>query len=284
MATEIGPISPARLIQILNALGLNLVPINVQLVAILAQLDVALSTRASEATIAALLAQLQAVLAKMDSPADPMVTDVTDRWARLLGQIDLARVLGAALSAANPVIAGIYDAAGNRVELDSVEPVMPTIEFEHHMVHDGQSFTCDDYDSEVDIAAPKYWHIITPNTLARVHIKMTLISDTPGLAEFFENPTTTGNGVALTIYNNDRNSTVATTALIYRDPTVTLDGARLAADLLGTNNPKTRFGGATREQAEWIFKQNEQYLLKFTTDANDARVAVQIEYYEIPPP
>ncbi len=85
--SEIGPISPARLIQILNGLG---IPINAQLAAILAQLDVALSTRASEATIAAILAQLDvalstraseatsaAILAKMDDPADPMVVEDT---------------------------------------------------------------------------------------------------------------------------------------------------------------------------------------------------------------
>lgn len=41
--------------------------------------------------------------------------DVTDRWARQLGQVDLARVLGAPLTAANPVIMGLYDAAGNRM-------------------------------------------------------------------------------------------------------------------------------------------------------------------------
>jgi len=45
----------------------------------------------------------------------PLGVDVTDRWARQVGQVDLARVLGAALNAANPVIAGIYDAAGNRM-------------------------------------------------------------------------------------------------------------------------------------------------------------------------
>lgn len=49
------------------------------------------------------------------SPGVIVPVDVTDRWARQLGQIDLARVLGAALAAANPVIVGIYDAAGNRM-------------------------------------------------------------------------------------------------------------------------------------------------------------------------
>jgi hypothetical protein len=49
------------------------------------------------------------------APGVPVPVDVTDRWARLLGQVDLARVLGAALAAGNPVIAGIYDALGNRM-------------------------------------------------------------------------------------------------------------------------------------------------------------------------
>jgi len=109
-------------VTLLSALG---VPINAQLAAILAQLDVALSTRASEATVIAILAQLDvalstrasqatvasilaqldvalstraseatllvagisltAILAKMDNPADPMLADVTDRVGRLLG-------------------------------------------------------------------------------------------------------------------------------------------------------------------------------------------------------
>lgn len=49
------------------------------------------------------------------SPVAGSVWDVSDRWARQLGLVDLSRVLGAALSAANPVIAGLYDAAGNRM-------------------------------------------------------------------------------------------------------------------------------------------------------------------------
>lgn len=49
------------------------------------------------------------------SPVAGSVWDVSDRWARQLGLVDLSRVLGAALSATNPVIAGIYDAVGNRM-------------------------------------------------------------------------------------------------------------------------------------------------------------------------
>lgn len=236
------------------------------------------------------------------APGVALAVDVTDRWARQLGLVDLSRVLGAALTPANPVVTGIFDVAGNRMpamdalnrsgfvritdgtyilELDSVEPTMPVIEFEHHMVHEGISYTCDDYDDDVDTGAAKYWHIRTPDSAARIHIKITLISSLPGLAEFFENPTTTNDGVQLTVFNNDRNSGNTTTASIYRDPVATLDGTRIAVDHLGTNNPKTRFGGASREQAEWILKQNEQYLVKFTTEQDNAHLAIQMEFYEV---
>ena len=49
------------------------------------------------------------------APGNELLTNMSDRWARQLGQVDLARVLGAPLTAANPVISGVFDAAGNRM-------------------------------------------------------------------------------------------------------------------------------------------------------------------------
>ena len=66
----------------------------------------------------------------MDAATRPGYVDVIDRWARTLGQFDLARVLGNPLTAANPVITGIYDATtGARVEvLDAVSDVDPDLD------------------------------------------------------------------------------------------------------------------------------------------------------------
>jgi len=65
------------------------------------------------------IAAAQAVTGELEVITVPgpvaLNVDVIDRWARQLGQIDLARVLGAALTPANPVVSGIYDAAGNRM-------------------------------------------------------------------------------------------------------------------------------------------------------------------------
>ena len=86
MSLEVGPISPVRMKQIIQEVlgqGADISPANPLLVNF--------------------------------PPGVAALADVTDRWARQLGQVDLARVRGAALAAANPVIAGIYDAAGNRM-------------------------------------------------------------------------------------------------------------------------------------------------------------------------
>ena len=48
------------------------------------------------------------------------VTDITDRWARQLGQIDLARVLGAALAHGNPVIVRLSTGAGFDIDLTTL--------------------------------------------------------------------------------------------------------------------------------------------------------------------
>lgn len=47
------------------------------------------------------------------------LVDPADRWARQLGLVDLSRVLGAGLSAVNPVVTGLYGVSGDRV------PVLP---------------------------------------------------------------------------------------------------------------------------------------------------------------
>jgi len=237
------------------------------------------------------------------APGVALAVDVTDRPGRQLGIVygDVGQLLQRAVTRDALVqlrTAGVeYDARQIRalttadvvsigdgvivLELDHVESAVPTIEFEHHMVHDGYSYSVSDHDSSVDIASPKYWHIITPNTAKRCHVKIAVISDHAALVEFFENPTTTANGTALAAYNNDRNSINATTMSFYYDPTVTADGTRLVVEYIGTYNPKTRIGGSSRAETEFILKQNEQYLVKVTPENDNTKVTVQIEFYEV---
>lgn len=152
---------------------------------------------------------------------------------------------------------------------------------DHDKVHTEQFFTLSDFDPDVDVGSPKYWHVATPDSDIRFHVKINLESDTGGLLEFFENPTTGSRGTELTCFNNDRNSSNACSILFYKDPTVSADGTRLQVARIGAGRDK-KLGGVAKSDSEWILKKNEQYLIKVTPDANDAEVTITFEGYEAP--
>lgn len=190
----------------------------------------------------------------------PTEVDVTNRSARQAGKIQITD--------------GTYDAGVDFLGY------LVAIEIEHHKVHEEVFYFVSDIDTDVDTAPPKYWHIKTPDSSIRFHVKVNIETDTGGLVELFENPTTTDDGVALTPYNADRNSSNVSSVEFYRDPTVGADGTRLQVARIGAGRDK-KLGGVARPGSEWILKQNEQYLIKITPDADNAEVTINIEGYEV---
>jgi len=166
------------------------------------------------------------------------------------------------------------------VNFDRVDGATSVIEVEHHEVHEGNFYTVADNDTDVDILVPKYWHLIAPNTTTRIHLKFAGNADTSGLWEFYENPTTTNDGTGLNELNNDRNSTNTSTLQTFRDPVVGADGTLIWNMRQGATAPPTKSSGTARNGAEWILKQNEQYLIKYTPDSDNAEATIAIEYYE----
>jgi hypothetical protein len=156
------------------------------------------------------------------------------------------------------------------------------IDIGHHKIHEGYGFFCSDADTDVDIAGPKYWRLTTPNSAARIHIKLSVSASNAGKIELFENPTIDAAGDALTEYNCDRNSATSTTLAVFKDTTFTADGTLLSTVFVGSSSGPTRLGGNTRSEFELILKQNEDYALKVTVDNNDTKVAFISEWYEIP--
>jgi hypothetical protein len=148
------------------------------------------------------------------------------------------------------------------------------------MIHEGKGYTCDDYATGLGAGASKYWHFKAPNTATRIHINAMVFASDAGVSYFYETPTTTADGTALTPRNNDRNNVTASTLSVWKDPTVTADGTQLGVAALGTNNPKTRFGGEAKQNFEWILKQNTAYLFKFTAANAGTAVNLGLEYYE----
>lgn len=156
------------------------------------------------------------------------------------------------------------------------------VNIEHHKIHEEVHYTTTDYDSDVDIAGPKYWHIKAPAS-GYMHMVWRVKASLNGLAELFEAPTTTADGTSLTPRNNDRNSSNTATLQVFYDPTVTVDGTRIDVDVVGSDgaNPVGAEGGDVEREHEWILKQSTAYLIKFIAGTDDCRASMHISHYEV---
>lgn len=155
------------------------------------------------------------------------------------------------------------------------------MEYEHHEIHAGDHFFYSDYDSDVDTASPKYYRLTTPNTTKWIHMLFGLYSEGVGTWQLFENPTVNAAGTAATKFNSNRNSSTAAGLVIAYDPTSTSDGTLLRSWRTGIGtNTGSREGGHERSIYEKILKQNEDYFLKFTPDADNAKTIVELNWYE----
>lgn len=172
------------------------------------------------------------------------------------------------------------DPNGRPAERDSVENATVTIDVGHHKIHEGTGFFCSDIDADIDTAAAKYWRFTTPDTTARIHFRVSVVCAAAATVYLYENPTLDAAGTGLTEFNCDRNSATAAAMTTFYDTTTSNDGTLLKAILVGTNNPAVKFGGNARTEFELILKQNEDYLVKVVTDADNNKATMIAEWYE----
>jgi len=173
------------------------------------------------------------------------------------------------------------DSSYQPARLDKATNSFQTIDYAHHEVHDQSHFFWTDYDADVDTASPKYYRLTTPNTTKWIHMLFILYSEGVGKWELFENPTVNAAGTTVTTFNSDRNSATAATLVVAYDATSTADGTLIFTWRTGsgTTGP-TRIGSEASRGQEIILKQNEDYFLKFTPDADNAKIKLNLEWYE----
>ena len=173
------------------------------------------------------------------------------------------------------------DSTSQPLRLDKATNTIQTIDYEHHEIHAGSHFLYYDYDAEVDTGAPKYYRITTPDTTKWAHMVFTLYSEGVGTWQLFENPTVNAAGTTATTFNNDRNSLTAATTVVAYDATSTADGTQIKVWRTGTGTTApSRVGSEARSGIEIIMKQNEDYFLKFTPDSDNAKIKLQMSWYE----
>ncbi len=117
-----------------------------------------------------------------------------------------------------------------------------------------------DVDTDIDIAGPKYWKIIAPESYD-LEAVIALNLATAATVEIFKDPTLTGAGTDLTPQPLNQNASFTPSATISKDPTNSADGTLVYA---------------TRAQAgvelllpKIIFDRGKTYQVKVTTDADN---------------
>ena len=225
---------------------------------------------------------LEATLASIKSTDGiKKITDALPAGTNLLGKVGIDQTTD---GTTNKTVANCYNSKTSTyrpLKQDGATDALQTIDYAHHEIHSGSHFFYTDYDSDVDTASPKYYRITTPDTAKWAHMLFTLYSEGVGTWQLFENPTVNAAGTTATVFNNDRNSATTATTVIAYDATSTADGTLLKTWRTGSGTTApSRVGTESRNDTEIILKQNEDYFLKFTPDADNAKTKIELEFYE----
>ena len=169
--------------------------------------------------------------------------------------------------------------------IDEVDQAKIGIDLAHHEIHDGNSYTYPFVDLDVDIAAPKYILLRTPDTDEQQHFTVSVEADGVCEAEVYENPTVSVVGDIRVFINRNRRVPVnVANCLLYEDPTITLDGTLLAHMELGAagTGPK-KITGEASERDELVLARNQDYIIKVSPTADDTHVNIVPDIYEVTP-
>lgn len=161
--------------------------------------------------------------------------------------------------------------------------------YDHHEVHDGDSYDAYVYDADLDGAEIISISFTTPNTTSYLHMVSSAQNSSTSLFEIGEGATVTaGSGTDRACYNRRRTSSntsgiksLAETPAVSKytyNGTITNMGTTLYQAVVGTG----RFGGgtATRGTAELILKPNTVYSFRLTGIADNGVASIDLTWYE----
>ncbi len=164
---------------------------------------------------------------------------------------------------------------------DTVEDSVITIDFVHHMIHDGKYFDAFYYQADAGTVSGVVLHLVTPEDKA-VHFEALIESDVPGIIEMWEGATVGTSGTIVTVRNHKRDSTTSGTVLAFSQPGYTSGGGTLVQKrFIGVNGNVVKLGGTLRENSERILKSGTNYLIKFVPENTDNNIVIQGEWYEV---
>jgi len=169
---------------------------------------------------------------------------------------------------------------------DIISNIPVIIDYDHHQLHEGETFRWSVYIPSLAINATKDIRIVVPNitipsgvsAVARCpHLRWEVVSSTGGVAVLTEGTTFTATGTQRTPLAMERNGTYTSQMQIWEDPTVNVLGTSLWTGLLLSNG---KAGDTALPDAEFVLKNNTSYNMRFTSGAASNAVLIRFVWYE----
>ena len=185
-----------------------------------------------------------------------------------------------------------------KLKLDKMTNATVTIGYEHHEIHDGDSFSCHYSNDCTNIGEMTLIAFNTPTCRHDLHLLFEASSTAGAYMAIYENSALdVGEGTALAIYNRNRNSSNASlVGSVVASPVIgqatsfneaQAAGANLVTTTeiyryyLGAAAAGTDHPGNSRGDNEWILKRGTQYafaVVSLTADDNTHNVI--LHWYE----
>jgi len=169
------------------------------------------------------------------------------------------------------------DSTSQPLRLDKATNSLQVVDYEHHEIHSGSSFTAS-YKADIGNGANLDLLIVTPDTTKWTHLTYDIDVEAETDIMFYEAPTATA-GDAVVAYNRDRNSATTATTTVTSTPTSITPGTTIIRSYhLGSGRDT---GGGERGTHEFVLKQNTKYLFRLTNaTTNNNYMAVKLDWYE----
>lgn len=147
-----------------------------------------------------------------------------------------------------------------------------TTDYAHHEIHEGDHYFLKGWqDVGANATISFLWRV--PNNTKWPHARWNLAAEAEATFTMYENPTVAAAGSAVTVWNNNRNSTNTPGVTAFSTPSITALGTPIYAAKLGSGRS---IGGADSVGNELVGKQNEDYL--FVMANNDATATRWVAY------
>jgi hypothetical protein len=173
--------------------------------------------------------------------------------------------------------------------LDMISGSLEVIDYEHHEIHGGSSFSVSHYGTSKGDGDTINIYLKTPNTTKLCHVLFSWSSSGAAFGRIYEAPVITANtgtnGVA--IFNRYRDSANASVVVdnatspaankVGIDVTKTGDGTILLVEYAGVAKSQ---GASHRGDSEFILKANTAYLFEVESDAAGLTLNSTIAWYE----